>query len=169
MSDSQTGVATSFEEVFRHRETEILRAAYRILGNWADAEDVAQETFIRLHKHGISFDNEMVLRGWLYRVAVNLCLDRKRVERRFEEVPETIAAHGASAETVAIREQQKRSVMAALSGLPPRERAAVVLREIQGLSTNEVAEILGSSEVTVRSQVAKAIGKLQSMVSGRKV
>ena len=59
--------------------------------------------------------------------------------------------------------------MSALSGLPPRERAAVVLREIEGLSTNEVAAILGSSEVTVRSQVAKAIGKLRSMVSGRKI
>jgi RNA polymerase sigma-70 factor (ECF subfamily) len=168
MSESQTALATSFEQVFRQRETEILRAAYRIVGNWADAEDVAQETFIRLHKHGVGFPNDMALRSWLYRVAVNLCLDRKRVQRRFEEVPEALAAAGTSAEAGVIREQQKQAVMTALAALPPKERAAVVLREIEGLSTAEVAAILGSSDVTVRSQVAKAIGKLRSLVSGGK-
>ena len=169
MNEGPTAGATSFEEVFRQRETEVLRVAYRILGNWADAEDVAQETFIRLHKHGMGFPNDMAVRGWLYRVAVNLCFDRKRVQRRFEELPEMMAAAGNSAEAIVIRDQQKQTVMSALSGLPPRERAAVVLREIEGLSTNEVAAILGSSEVTVRSQVAKAIGKLRSMISGRKI
>jgi RNA polymerase sigma-70 factor (ECF subfamily) len=168
MSDSQTALANSFEEIFRQREAEVLRTAYRILGNWADAEDVAQETFIRLHKHGIDFQGEMALRSWLYRVAVNLCLDRKRAYRYFEEVPETIATGDSSAETAAIEEQDKQAVIAALALLPPKERAAVVLREIEGLSTAEVAAILGSADGTVRSQVAKAIGKLRLLVSGRK-
>ena len=168
MSEPQSALATSFEDVFRLRESEILRVAYRILADWGEAEDVAQETFIRLHKRGIDFPNEIALRSWLYRVAVNLCLDRKRVQKRFSEVPETIPASGGSMEAAVIREQQKHAVMAALATLPPRERAAVVLREIEGLSTAEAAAILGSSEVTVRSQVAKAISKLRLIVSGRK-
>jgi RNA polymerase sigma-70 factor, ECF subfamily len=167
MSESETRLANTFEEVFRQRETDVLRAAYRILGNWADAEDVAQETFIRLHKHGIDFPSEIALRSWLYRVAVNLCLDRARVRRKFEEVPETLAAVGRSAEASVIREQQKQTLMAALATLPPKERAAIVLREIEGLSTAEVAAILKSTDGTVRSQVANAIGKLRTIVSGR--
>jgi RNA polymerase sigma-70 factor (ECF subfamily) len=168
MSETETILAPSFEEIFRQRETEVLRTAYRILGNWADAEDVAQETFVRLHKHGVDFPGDMALRSWLYRVAVNLCLDRKRVHRHFEEVPDSLATTEGSAESAVIREQQRNAVKKALATLPLKERAAVVLREIEGFSTAEVAAILDSSDGTVRSQVAKAIGKLRSIVSGGK-
>lgn len=167
MIDSPTVLADSFEQVFRQREAEILRTAYRILGNWADAEDVAQEVFIRLHKHGTGFANDMALRSWLYRVAVNLCLDRRRSRRQFEEVTDRIAS-GGSVEASAIRDQQKEVLIAALAELPPRERAAVVLREIEGFTSAEVAAILGSTDGTVRSQVAKAIAKLRSILSGSK-
>jgi RNA polymerase sigma-70 factor (ECF subfamily) len=144
-----------------------LRTAYRIVGNWADAEDIAQEVFLRLHRHRIKFPNDKALRSWLYRVAVNLCLDRARSARSFEELPE-LKAEDASAETSLIREQRKRMMMAALGTLPPRERAALVLREIEELSTAEVAAILGSREVTVRSQVAKALDKLRSILNREK-
>ncbi|HYP08055.1 MAG TPA: sigma-70 family RNA polymerase sigma factor [Bryobacteraceae bacterium] len=165
MSDLPITLADSFEQVFREREADVLRTAYRILGNWADAEDVAQETFIRLHKHGLRFPNDIALKCWLYRVAVNLCLDRTRSRRRFEEVPETIAC-STSVEADAIRDEQRQTLMAALATLPPKERAAVVLREIEELSTAEVAEILGSTDGTIRSQVAKAIAKLRSTLLG---
>jgi RNA polymerase sigma-70 factor (ECF subfamily) len=168
MSDSPPELAASFEQVLRQRETEILRTACRILGNWADAEDVAQEVFLRLHRHGLRFPNDAALRSWLYRVAVNLCLDRTRSSKHFEELPE-MASAGSSIEAAIILEQQKRAVMTALRILPPRERAAVVLREIEGLSTAEVAGILGSTDATVRSQVAKAVGKLRAILSQGKL
>ena len=76
-----------------------------------------------------------------------------------------LASGEPSAETSAIREQEKTQLMAALATLPPRERAAVVLREIEGLSTGEVAAVMGSAEVTVRSQVAKAIARLRGVMS----
>jgi len=166
MSDSFPRLAASFEQVVREREGEILRTAYRVLGNWADAEDVAQETFIRLHRHGLRFENDKVLRSWLYRVAVNLCLDKARSSKPFEELAEVVSTE-ASVEAELIVEQKKRAVMAALGTLPPRERAAVVLREIEELPTAEVAAILGSSDVTVRSQVSKAVAKLRSMLDRR--
>ena len=153
----------SFDRIVRLRETQVLRTAFRILGNWADAEDVAQETFLRLHRHGTNFADEAALGAWLYRVAVNLCFDRTRAARSSAELPE-LRSRGISAESAVIQEQAKERLMAALSELPAKERAAVVLREIEGLSTAEVAEILGSAEATVRSQISRALVRLRSML-----
>ena len=84
-----------------------------------------------------------------------------RPQRELPELP----AKDASAEVTVIREQQKRTLMAALATLPSKERATVVLREIEGLSTPEVAAILGSTEGTVRSQVAKAFARLRAILN----
>jgi RNA polymerase sigma-70 factor (ECF subfamily) len=154
----------SFDQVVRQRETQVLRTAYRILGNWADAEDVAQEAFLRLHRHGWGFVNEAAFGAWLYRVTVNLCFDRARAARPMQELSEVVC-DTLSSEAAIIREERKRSLMAALATLPPKERAAIVLREIEGLSTAEVAAILGSAEGTVRSQVAKALIRLRGILT----
>jgi len=160
-----TGTAErSFEQVVRDRETPVLRTAFRILGNWADAEEVAQEAFVRLHKHGLKFSHEGALNSWLYRVTANLCMDRLRAGRRFEELQEMPSALR-SVESDAIRDQEKQQLMDALAALPAKERAAVVLREIEGLSTAEVASVLGSSEGTVRSQVFNALARLRKLLT----
>ena len=163
MAETPTAVVETFDEIFRDRQLQVLRIAYRIVGNWADAEDVAQEAFVRLHKHMAGLPNAAALGSWLYRVTVNLSLDRTRKARPSQELPEQLPASAASADAELIRRQQQERLMAALSRLPARERAAVVLREIEGLSTAEVAEILGSAEATVRSQVASAVIRLRKM------
>jgi RNA polymerase sigma-70 factor, ECF subfamily len=162
MAETPTAVAETFDEIFRDRQLQVLRIAYRIVGNWADAEDIAQEAFVRLHKHMARFSNAEALGSWLYRVTVNLSLDRTRKVRPSQELPE-LPTQAESAEAELIRRQQQERLMAALSLLPARERAAIVLREIEGLSTAEVAEILGSAEATVRSQVASAVIRLRKM------
>jgi RNA polymerase sigma-70 factor, ECF subfamily len=153
----------AFDRVVRQRGAQLLRIAYRMLGNWADAEDLAQDVFLRLHRHGLDFPNEAVLGAWLYRVTVNLCVDRSRGKRATEELPE-LRAGSPSAEAELLRNEQKRLLMTALTALPPKERAAVVLREIEGLATTDVAEILGSSEGTVRSQISKALTRLRGLL-----
>lgn len=159
-------VSTTFEDIVRQREAQILRVAYRMLGNWADAEDVAQEAFVKLHRHGLGFANDAAMGSWLYRVAVNVCMDRLRASRPSLELTE-VAAGSANAEATLQAADDKRLLMAAMAQLPERERAAVVLREIEELSTAEVAAILGSTEVTVRSQVSKAIGRLRQLLGGK--
>jgi RNA polymerase sigma-70 factor (ECF subfamily) len=154
----------SFEEVARLRAPRILRTAYRILGNWADAEDVAQEALVRLHRHGLRFPNDAALGAWVYRVTVNLCLDRARAARPAEPISD-LPSRSLSAEAAAIQAQEKQRLMNALALLPARERAALVLREIEDLDTAEVAAILGSSEGTVRSQVSKAIARLREILT----
>lgn len=155
---------STFEQVVRDRETPVLRTAYRVLGNWADAEEVSQEAFVRLHKHGLRFAHEGALNSWLYRVTVNLCMDRLRAGKKYEELQEMPSSLG-SVESRAIRDQEKQQLMDALAVLPAKERAAVVLREIEGLSTAEVAAVLGSSEGTVRSQVFSALGRLRKLLT----
>jgi len=162
MNEIRGEVASSFDQVLRQREGQVLRTAFRILGNWADAEDVAQEVFLRLHRRGLVFANDAAAGGWLYRVTVNLCLDRARSARPYQDLPD-LASLDRSAEAAVLVEEQKQRLMSALATLPPKERAAVVLREIEGLSTAEVAEALGSSEVTVRSQISKALVRLRGI------
>jgi RNA polymerase sigma-70 factor (ECF subfamily) len=161
-------VDNSFEQVVRQREAQVLRTAYRILGNWADAEDVAQEAFLRLHRRGLDFPNEMTLGAWLYRVTANLCIDRTRAARNAGELPE-LASALPSAEREMLRAERKQRLMAALATLPAKERAAVVLREIEGLPTSEVAQILGSTEGTIRSQVSKAMTRLRTLLSREEI
>lgn len=156
----------TFEEIVRQRETQILRVAYRILGNWADAEDIAQEALVRLHKHGLAFSNETAMATWLHRVTVNLSIDRIRSPRnRNAQLFDFVAAAGPSPEDVALEDRRKLLLTAALSELPPRERAAIVLREIEGLSTADVARTMGSTETTVRSQISKGMTRLREILS----
>jgi RNA polymerase sigma-70 factor (ECF subfamily) len=158
----------SFDQVVRQREAQVLRTAFRVLGNWADAEDVAQEVFLRLHRHGLIFANDTAAGAWLYRVTVNLCLDRTRSRRPSQELSD-VPNLERSAEATVLIEEKKQRLMAALAMLPSRERAAVVLREIEGLSTAEVAAALGSSEVTVRSQISKALVRLRGILKQEEV
>src|SRR5262245_257832 len=166
MDEVPQTAGAAFEQVVELRQTQVLRIAYRVVGNWADAEDVAQEAFVRLHRHGMDFASDGALNWWLYRVTVNLCLDRLRDRRPSEEIA-GLASREGSAELDAIREQEKRQLMSALATLPTKERAAIVLREIEGLSSAEVAKILGSSEGTVRSQVSHAIVRLREIMGAR--
>lgn len=163
-----TGIAldadAAFERVVRERQAQVLRTAYRMLGNWADAEDVAQEVFVRLYRHGLDFSSDALLGGWVYRVTVNLCLDRARSARPAEELVSG-GTVDATAEARLLYEERKQRLMRALSMLPAKERAALVLREIEGLETAEVAAILGSSEGTVRSQVSRAMDRLREILT----
>lgn len=163
MIDIAREAGDSFDQAFRGHQVQILRTAYRMMGNWADAEDVAQEVFVRLHRHGLGFPHRTALDAWLYRVTVNLCLDRLRSRRPLAELAD-LPSGDASIEAVVLSEERKRRLSAALAMLPPRERAAVVLREIEGLSSQDVAAILGSTEGTVRSQVSKAIARLRGIL-----
>jgi len=163
MSNIPRAAGDSFDRVVHDREAQVLRVAYRMLGNWTDAEDAAQEVFVRLYQHGLRFPNDAAMGGWLYRVTVNLCLDRLRSSQTLMELPEMRCAE-LSAEASAIRDEQRHRLLAALATLPAKERAAVVLREIEGLSTAEVARILGSTDGTVRCQIAKALTRLRAIL-----
>ena len=154
-----------FEDLVSQYRSQVLRCAYRMMGNWADAEDASQETFVRLYRSGPREREDSLMKAWLYRVTVNVCLDRLRQRRTMLALPE-LPSHEERPDAAIHREEQKRRLHLALGTLAPRERAAVILREIEGLTTSEVAAALGSSEGTVRGQISKALVRLRECMSG---
>lgn len=156
---AKTGDAVAFEQVLRLHERRVFLTALRLLDSVEDAKDAAQEVFLRLHKHLRRFDDTRELGPWLYRVTVNVCRDIGARRSRDEALPPDLAAPPAPDWS-----DERRIVAMGLRRLPERERAALVLRDIEGLPTAEVARVLGSSEATVRSQVSSARLKIKRFV-----
>lgn len=164
LAEAHAGSLAAFDQLMRLHEKQVLGTALRLLGNPEDAQDAAQETFLRLYRNLSKLPDMQEIRSWLYRVTVNICHDahRGRKRRRWEPLsgPEPASA-APDPEAVWDAAERGRLLEQALTTLPEKERAAVVLRDVEGLTTREVAEILGSSEVTVRSQICVARRKLK--------
>ena len=160
-----TGDRTAFEEIILLHERRVLTLAYRLLGTPEDAQDAAQEVFLRAFKYLRRFDASKPLEPWLVRMTVNVCrgAGRKRLKSRSIFI-QSDAQHidpSMSPHAQLYAEEQKQFLYSALADLGEKERAAVVLRDIEGLTTWEVAEILGSAEATVRAQISVARLKIR--------
>jgi len=161
----------AFERIMASSERRVLRVALRLLNNPQDAQDAAQEVFLRLYKHlgRLDLDDVRGCEPWLFRVTVNVCRDMARKRGRSVALEdgtlEDVAAVPPDAQHGVERAQQRQLIQRALGRLGEKERAALVLRDVEGLSTREVAAILGSSEATVRSQISTARLKLRDFTS----
>jgi RNA polymerase sigma-70 factor, ECF subfamily len=154
-----------FERLVRLHERMVLGVAYRLLGRMEDAQDAAQEVFLKLFQKSEQIHGDP--KPWLYRVTVNVCNDWYRKRTIAGEADEHAADPTADALAVITLDERKRLLAEALQTLGEKERAAIVLRDIEGLSTQEVAKILGVEEVTVRSQICIARVKLAKYVRKR--
>lgn len=167
---AQSGDHAAFDQIIVSHQRRVIALAWRMLGNPEDARDAAQETFLRVYKHLNRFDPAQDFSGWLYRIAVNVCRDlaRKRrgnqasLEAEIEagKIAEPISPH--NTEAAALIAQEHAILRRALATLSEKERAAIVLRDLEGLPTEEVARILGSSPTTVRSQISSARVKIKA-------
>jgi RNA polymerase sigma-70 factor (ECF subfamily) len=168
------GDALAFERIMLATEQRVVSIAWRMLGNRDDARDAAQEVYLRVFKYLGRFRAGEDFRGWLYRITINVCHDFARKRRvtsvtRFEDIDFgqeravfDVARRGESPEAIALHAQQLALVRRALESLPVKERAALVLRDLEGFSTEEVARVLGSRPVTVRTQVSSARAKIKT-------
>jgi RNA polymerase sigma-70 factor (ECF subfamily) len=168
ISRAREGDMGAFDLLMRQHERLVLMTALRFLrGNMADAQDAGQTVFLRLHRALGQFREAHSAAGfeaWLYRITVNVCHDMNRQTRRRGEVGlETVSRVTAAAvlDTASDEERQRKAIAAGLEQLGEKERAAIVLRDIEGLETREVALILGSSEATVRSQISVGRRKIR--------
>jgi RNA polymerase sigma-70 factor, ECF subfamily len=153
-----------FDDLVARFQAMVYRTAWRMLGDAAEAEDVSQEVFLKLHARLGEFEAAENLSGWLYRVTVNQSLDRIRRRRPVEDADVLISAE-ASPESAAIRRQQLDRLARLLQRLSPQERAAIVLRDLEGVHSREVAAILNVSEETVRSAIFRAKEKLRQWMN----
>jgi RNA polymerase sigma-70 factor (ECF subfamily) len=163
---ARTGGLAAFETLMRQHERLVLVTALRLLGNIEDAKDASQEVFLRLYRNLGKVGASGNFPAWLYRVTVNVCYDmgRKRASSvPMEDVP-NLAAPGADPQESAAGTERQRVLHMSLRVLSAKERAALVLRDLEGLSTGEVARALGSSEATVRSQISQARVKVKDFV-----
>jgi RNA polymerase sigma-70 factor (ECF subfamily) len=155
-----------FELLLAEHQQRVLRTAYRLLGRLEDAQDAAQEVFLRLLKHIDNIEGDPQF--WLYRVTVNICNDHYRRRPFVVEVPDLQFVDPApNAEGVLHVAERKRLLMAGIARLPERERESIVLRDIEGLTTREVAQVLGVEEVTVRAHICAGRAKLVRYVRSR--
>jgi RNA polymerase sigma-70 factor (ECF subfamily) len=165
---AQAGDTYAFEQLMVCYQRRVLRTAARILHRSEDAKDVAQEVFLKLYRYLPRVKPEAV-RGWLYRVTVNVCRDLARASEKLPSATlediliakESSVAGVKGIEASIDLEEQRRILCRALQGLSFKERAALVLRDIEGLSTDETAQVLRSSATTVRSQISSARVKVK--------
>lgn len=147
--------------------------AARLLGDRAEAEDVAQEVMLRMWQvAGTWRSGEAQLSSWLYRVTVNLCTDRQRRKQRrptdaLDDVAEPADAR-ADTEAAVLARERVDALQVALASLPERQRQAVVLRHIEGLSNSEIAAILDVGVEAVESLTARGKRALTAALAGQK-
>jgi RNA polymerase sigma-70 factor (ECF subfamily) len=164
---SQNGDPAAFEALIRNHQHMVHSLTYRMTGSLADAEDLAQETFIRACEQIGAFRGTSKFSTWLYRIAVNTCLNWRQSEaRRFQlnaQAAGEISAWHAGGEN--LPGDQANEVQAALLKLPAKQRAAIVLTIYDGLNHAEAAQVLGCPETTVSWRVFAAKRKLKRLLT----
>jgi RNA polymerase sigma factor (sigma-70 family) len=159
----ESWVAPTWEQVVRDHSARVYRLAYRLSGNPQDAEDLTQETFVRVFRSLADF-SPGTFEGWLHRITTNLFLDmvRRRQRIRFDALPEDterLPGRAPSPEQVYADTHLDPQIQAALDALSPEFRVAVVLCDIEGLTYEEIAATLGIKLGTVRSRIHR--GRVQ--------
>ena len=159
---SRQGDPESFELLVREHQRMIHSLCYRMTGSLADAEDLAQETFIQAYRHWAGFRAEARLSSWLYRIAVNCCLNWRKRAARLDRLHKEWSAEEQGIDGG--EPGQIHRVQAALMKLNPKQRAAVVLTIYDGLTHAEAAKALGCSETTVSWRLFAARRILKRML-----
>ncbi len=157
------GDRRAFDELVRRKRERVVRTAYQITGQWDDALDVAQGVFLKVWQGLDRYDARHALDTWLYRITVNAAIDQLRARGArggLRAVPDldadSIAGPPPTVEADLDRRALERAFLELAQELAPRQRAVFVLREIEGLDAEEIAEVLGIAASTVRNHLMQA-------------
>lgn len=161
------GDESAFNLLFEKYKRKIYLTAYRFLGNHEDANDITQETLIKIYKELKNFRNESSLYTWIYRITINLSLNllKKKKLRSFfdfEEVDEWLFKDDRQSPELSFRENElSNKIQEALKKLPEKQRTVFTLRYYDELSYEEISEILGTSVGALKANYFHAVNKLQ--------
>ncbi len=159
------GDTTAFDELMIRYERQIYRVCYRFVDNREDAMDLAQDVFIKAFEHLHSFRRESSLKTWLYRIAINHCINHvKKHSQEFVEVTEYTSSVRPSAHTRLEHQEQRDQFRRMVKHLPPKQKAILELRINEQLSYEEIARISGRSVSTIKASVFFALEKLRKLV-----
>jgi RNA polymerase sigma-70 factor, ECF subfamily len=166
VTQSRNGDPAAFEALIRKHQQMIHTLTFRMTGSLADCKDLAQETFVRAYRQLDSFQGTSKFSSWLYRIAVNACLDWRRQEQRRERLHQ----HWSEAKTISNSgggqpdDELTRQIQNALLKLPDKQRAAIVLTLYGGHNHAQAAKALGCSETTVSWRIFSARRKLKILL-----
>lgn len=162
----------SWDELVERHSDRVFRLAYRLTGNRPDAEDLTQEVFVRVFR-SLSTYTPGTFEGWLHRITTNLFLDQARRKQRIrfdalsDERAGRLASAGPTPDVAYVERTFDDDIEAALAQLPPDFRAAVVLCDVEGLTYEEIAEILDAKLGTVRSRIHRGRAMLRDALAHR--
>lgn len=166
----QQGDITAFECLVQRYQDRVLRVLYLLIGNTEDAQDVAQESFIRAYRYMRAFRGDCGFPTWLHRIAINTAHNwmRENYRRRAQTVALEDWKHDAGKDPAdaLLAKQSQMEMQSALASLPPHYREAVVLRHYDDLSYEEIAQVQQVPVGTVRSRLSKARMLLHKYLAG---
>ncbi len=165
---ARKGDSRAFAELVNLYADKLYQLAFRLTGNRQEAEDVVQETFLRVYKHLDRYDETLKFSTWIYRIASNLCIDRLRKRRNVYSLDAQSGEHEdldgysmlpgdeRTPESEVLLSETQQMVHRAIESLPLKYRTVVVLRYLQDLSLQEIAEVLDVPVTTVKTRVHRA-------------
>lgn len=173
---AQDGDVAAFEELVRRHHGRAYSLAVHLLGDREEAADAVQESFVAVWRRLPTFRGDAAFGTWLHRIVTNRCLNSRRARRAQVSLDagvdgddgsarlEPVAPQREQPDQAAQRHERARALAAAVAALPPEQRACWVLRELEGHSYEEVAEILGVSQDTVRGRLHRARARLAEVM-----
>lgn len=168
------GDPRAFEEIYSQHEKMVFNLALRMSGDPEDAAELTQEVFLRVYRHMARFRGRSTLKTWVFRIAVNCCRSRFRRRRlpflspgpNSEDTIERVVDPRANPERDALNSSLGEQLSSALARVPVQFREAVLLRDVQGFSYDEIADILRIRKGTVRSRIARGRERLRRAMEG---
>ena len=160
------GNLEAFNELLLRYQSFAWKMAYRFLGDAMEAEDVAQESFLKTLEAARSYRPTAAFRSYFYHTLTHLCIDRTRKKQpaSIDDIPEAIDPSLSPDESL-IKKELQDQIHLALDTLPPNQKAAMILRHYEGLSYTEIAQILGVTPKAVEGLISRARASLQARLS----
>jgi RNA polymerase sigma-70 factor (ECF subfamily) len=160
------GEREAFDQLVLRHQREIYGLCYRYVNNHEDADDLTQEVFLKAWRAMPRFRGDSAFSTWLYRIGVNTCLNFRAARRpASQELPQTLADPHPGADARVEVEEEASKVREALTRLPDKQRATLILKVYHDLSHEEVAEILGSTVGTVKANLFHALANLRKQMA----
>ena len=171
VAECLAGTPGAFDLIVERYRRPIYQVCYRFVGNHEDASDLSQDVFLRAYRGLKNFRGQAALSTWLYRIGVNVCLNRVSTKKPLDsttnepiETQNLIDATNDSPAERLMREEQSARVRAAIARLPDKQRATLILRTYHELSHQEIADILGSSVGAVKANFFHALANLKKIL-----
>jgi RNA polymerase sigma-70 factor, ECF subfamily len=163
----RAGTAGAFDVLVERHRRPVYQLCYRFMGNHEDASDLSQEVFLRAYRGLAKFRGQSSIATWLYRIGVNACLNRvsaKAIPSEPIADREFVDADAESPSDRVLRGERSAQVRAAIAELPPKQRAALILRTYHDMSHQEIADVVGGSVGAVKANIFHALASLKKLL-----